>query len=227
MRRLAWLGLGLLLCMMVFSIGCGGGGGGSADAQLRMVQASPDAPPVKVLVDGKSVAASLAYANATAYISVKSGSRHIQVVPVSGASPIFDQSISFTSSAKQTLLLTGPAAGIQPVMLTDGGTTATTGDGYVRVVNASAAMGSPDTYIVQAGNGIGGVQPTVAGLAFDKDTGYKLTVAGNYQVFMTAPGTTSALLNTGSISLTSGQNQTVIALDGASGGFAFALLTDQ
>jgi hypothetical protein len=80
---------------------------------------------------------------------------------------------------------------------------------------------------VQAGTGIGGVQPVVAGLAFDKDTGYKLTAAGNYQVFMTTPGTTSALLNTGPLNLTSGQDQTVIALDDPSGGFTFALLTDQ
>jgi hypothetical protein len=224
LKSLVWLGL--TSCLTLFSIGCGGSGSG-ANAQLRMVQGSPDAPQVNLLVDGKSVAGNLGYSNATGYISVAPGSRHIQVAPVSGASPIFDQSISFTSSSNRTLLLTGPVANVKTVILKDGGTTATTGDGYVRVVNASPTMGSADVYIVQAGAGIGGVQPVVAGLAFDKDTGYKLTAAGNYQVFMTAPGTTSALLNTGSISLTSGQNQTVVALDGASGGFTFSLLTDQ
>jgi hypothetical protein len=206
-------------------IGCSGSGG--ADAQLRLVQGSPDAPQVNLLVDGKSVSGNLGYGNATGYISVASGSRHIQVVPVSGASAIFDQSISFSSSSNQTLLLMGPVANLQTVTLTDGGTTATTGDGYVRVVNASPAMGSADVYIVQAGTGIGGVQPVVAGLAFGKNTGYKLTAAGNYQVFMTAPGNPRALLNTGPLGLTSGQNQTIIALDGASGGFTFTLLTDQ
>ena len=225
MHRLNWLGLGLALCLTLFSIACGSGSG--TNAELRLVQGSPDAPQVNLLVDGKSVAGNLGYSNATGYVSVTSGSRHIQVVPVSGATPIFDQSISFTSSSNRTLLLTGPVASLNTVMLTDGGTTATTGDGYVRVVNASPAMGSADVYIVQAGSGIGGVQPVAAALAFDKDTGYKLTAAGNYQVFMTTPGTTSALLNTGSISLTSGQNQTIVALDGVSGGFTFSLLTDQ
>jgi len=227
LRRLAWLWSGLLSCLILFSIGCGGSGGGSADALVRFLQASPDAPSVNVLVDGKSVAGNLAYGNATAYISLKSGSRHIQVVPVSGSSPIFDQTISFISSTNQTLLLTGPAASIQPVMLKDGGTTATTGDGYVRVVNASGTMGAADVYIVPAGSSIVGVKTVAAGLTFDKDTGYQLIAVGNYEVFMTKPNTATAFLSTGSISMTSAQNQTMVALDGAAGGFTFALLTDQ
>jgi hypothetical protein len=206
--------------------GCGGGGTTNT-AQFRLVQASPDAPSVSVLIDGKSVSDTLAYGNATAYLSVKSGSRHVQVVPVSASSPIFDQNITFSSSTKQTLLLTGSSASIQPLTLTDGGTTATAGDGYVRVVNASATMGAADVYLVPAGSSIVGVKPVAASLAFDKDTGYQLVVAGNYEVFMTAPGTAKALLNTGSISLTASQNQTVVALDGTSGGFTFVPLTDQ
>jgi hypothetical protein len=227
LRRSAWLWLGLFSCITLLSTGCGGGSGTTTTAQLRFLQASPDAPQVNLLIDGASVATNLTYSSATAYLPVKSGSRHVQVVPVSGSSPILDQTLSFASSAKQTLLLTGPVASVQSVVLTDGGTTTTTGDGNVRVVNASAAMGAADVYIVQAGASIVGVQPVTAALAFDKDTGYELTVAGNYEVFMTVPGNTNALLHTGSISLTSGQNQTIVALDGASGGFTFALLTDQ
>jgi hypothetical protein len=226
LRRSAWLWLGLLACLALVLVGCGGSGS-STTAQLRILLASPDAPKVNVLVDGKSVAANLVYGNATAYISVQSGSRHVQVVPVSGASPIFDQTLSFASSANQTLLLTGSAASIHPVMLTDGGTTSVAGDGYVRVVNASATMGAADVYIVPAGNSIVGVQPVTAGLAFDSDTGYQVTAGGNYVVFMTAPNTTQAFLSTGPLSLTAAQNQTVVALDGNSGGFMFALLNDQ
>ena len=227
MRRLAWLWLGLLSCLALFLVGCGSGSGSSTTAQLRILLASPDSPKVNVLVDGTSVAANLVYGNATPYISVQSGSRHVQVVPVSGASPIFDQTLSLAASANQTLLLTGPAASIHPIMLTDGGTTSVIGDGYVRVVNASATMGAADVYIVPAGNSIVGVQPVTAGLAFDADTGYQVTAGGNYEVFMTAPNTTQAFLTTGPLSLNASQNQTVVALDRNSGGFMFAQLTDQ
>jgi hypothetical protein len=225
LKRSTWLWLGLVSCIALFSASCGSG---STTAELRVLQASPDAPQVNVLIDGTSVASNLVYGNATVYISVKSGSRHVQVVPVSGSSPIFDQTLSLGASVDQTLLLTGPAASIHPVMLTDGGTTSVVGSGYVRVFNASGTMGAADVYVVPAGNGIGGaVKPVTAGLAFDNSTGYQVTVGGNYEVFMTAPGTTNAFLSTGPLSLTAAQNQTVVALDGSSGGFMFALLTDQ
>ena len=225
MRRSAWLGLGLFSCMALFSSSCGSSGGSTA--MLRLVQASPDAPQVNVLVDAKSVALNLAYGNDTGYLSVNSGSRHVQVVPVSGGSPIFDQTISLTSSSKQTLLLTGPAAGIQPVMLSDTGPTVVASSAYIRVVNASATMGAADVYLTPAGSSIVGVTPVTAGMTFDQSSGYQVILAGNYQVFMTTPGTTKALLSTGPISLTASQNQTVVALDGVAGGFAYVRLTDQ
>jgi hypothetical protein len=228
LRRFTWLWLALFsgVSFLFLSTGCGSS---ASDAQLRFLQASPDAPRVNVLVDGVSVAGNLAYGNATGYITVKAGSRRVQVVPVSGASPIFNQTISLTASTNQTLLFTGPAASIQAVMLTDGvaSATAPVGDGYVRVLNASATMGAADVYLVPAGSSIVGVQPVTSGLAFDKDTGYKFTVAGDFEVFLTAPGTANAFLSTGSVSLTAAQYQTVVALDGASGGFSYALLTDQ
>jgi Domain of unknown function (DUF4397) len=227
LRRSAWPMLSLFSCIALFLSGCGGTGGGGADAQLRVLQASPNAPLVNLLVDGVSVAGNLGYGNATAYLQVKPGSHHIQAVPVSGASPIFDQTMSFASSTNQTLLLTGPATGIQPLLLSDTGPTIVVGDAYVRIVDASATMGAADVYIVPAGSSIVGVQPVVAGMSFDQSTGYQTTVAGNYEVFMTAPGTTNALLSTGPISLTSAENQTVVALDSASGGFQYSVLNDQ
>lgn len=215
------------LCLGIFlSTGCGSSRS-STTAQLRFFQASPDAPHVNVLVDGASVATNLGYGNGTGYISVKSGSRHIQIVPLSGSSPILDESLSISSGANQTLLLTGPAASIKPVVLTDGGTKVTTGDGFVRVVNASSTMGPADVYIVVAGTSIAGLKPVVSNMAFDQDTKYQLIAAGNYQVFMTAPGTTNAFLSTGPIDLTASANQTIVALDSISGGFTYARLTDQ
>jgi hypothetical protein len=211
--------------MALFSTNCGGGGG--SPAMLRLLQASPDAPPVNVLIDGKSVAVNLAYGNDTGYLSVNSGSRHVQVVPASGGSPIFDQTISLVSNTNQTLLLTGPAAAIQPVRLDDTAPTIVANSGYVRVVNASATMGAADAYLVPAGTSIVGVKPVAAGMTFDQNTGYQVIVAGSYQVFMTTPGTATALLSTGPLSLTLSQNQTVVSLDGVPGGFTYVRLTDQ
>ena len=225
------------LCLAIgFMFGCGGGSNSDTTQQLRVVMASPDAPPVDILIDGAQVATSLAYTNSTAYLPVKSGSRHIQALRVSNSASVFDQTVSITT-AKQTLLLTGSVAKIQSLLLTDGATntTVTTGDGKVRVVNASQTMGPADVYIVNSGTSLAGMKPAAAGLLprravgeqGDKATDYTLASIGNYQVYMTQPGTTNVLINTGPLTLAQNQFQTVVALDAIGGGFSFIVLTDQ
>jgi hypothetical protein len=216
----------LVLCVCVLG-GCSGSSSSGGTGNLRFVQASPNAPRVNLLVDGHSVATGLGYINATGYISVRSGSRHVQVEPVSGGSPILDTSVNVVSSGNQTLILTGSAASAHSLLLADGGTTATAGDGNVRVVNASSNAGTADVYMVPAGTSIAGIPATVANLAFNTDTGYQLVPVGAYEVIMTAPGTKNAVLDTGSINLAASANQTVVALDGGSGGVMFTQLTDQ
>lgn len=207
--------------------GCGGSSSSSSGTgQLRFVQASFDAPHVNLLVDGKSLATNLAYSNINDYMTLKSGPRHIQVVPASSSSPILDTSISINTGGHQTLLLTGPVAHVQSDLVTDGGTTAMTGDGHVRVLNAASKMASVDAYLIPSGTSLTGVQPVTSSLSYDKDTGYQLVVAGSYEVFMTALGTTNVFLATGPINLSASQNQTVVVLDGTSGGFSYTVLSD-
>lgn len=219
---LAALGLGILC-----SVGCGSSSrSSSGTANLRVFQGSPDAQHADVLVDGKQVSTDIAYGGNSGYISVNSGSRHVQVVPTGGSAPIADQTLTLASNSNQTMVITGPVASAKTVVLTDAGTTAAAGDGYMRVFNASNSVGPADVYIVVAGASIVGIQPVVSSMAFDKDTGYKLLPAGNYDIFLTAPATTNAYLNTGSINLPASANQTVVTLDNNAGGLTYALLTD-
>jgi hypothetical protein len=220
------VGIAAILLAMLFAAGCGGGSS-SDTGQLRFLQASPSAPHVDLLIDGTTESSNMAYGNSSGYITVKAGSRQLQAVPVNSTSPLLDLSVPITSSGNTTVLLTGPSSSIKSLVLTDGGTTSSTGNGYVRVVNASVSMGPADVYIVAAGSGVNGATPAATNLALNQDGGYSLTPAGSYEVFMTSPGTKSILLDTGPINLTSPQNWTLVALDGASGGFSFELLQDQ
>lgn len=213
-----------ILGATLFAVGCGGSSG---TGQIRFVQASPGEPLLNLLVDGTQQASNLTYGNATAYLTVKPSSHHVQAVPVSGGSAVFDVSVPVTSSGNTTVLMTGPASGIKSIVLTDGGTTAVTGDSFVRVLNASLTMGAADVYIVAAGTSLSGVKPVSANVGFDQNGGYQPAVAGDYEVIMTSPGTQNVLLDTGPINLTAGQNWTLVVLDGTSGGFTFTVMQDQ
>ena len=83
--RVGLLALGFSI---LFSIGCGSSSS-SNTGQVRILEAAVGAPPVNILVDGATVVGNLGYGSATAYLTVKSGSRHVQAVPVGGGSPVF------------------------------------------------------------------------------------------------------------------------------------------
>ncbi|MBV9341495.1 MAG: DUF4397 domain-containing protein [Acidobacteria bacterium] len=206
--------------------GCGGRSSGNS-GQLRFVDASPAASGVNLLIDRKTLASNLVYSNSTDYLPLAAGSRRVQAIPVNGGSAIIDTAVAIGSGTYQTMLMTGPAAQIQSLLLTDGGTTASAGNGYVRLINASQAMGAADVYLVPAGSSIATVQPVAASLGFDKSTGYQLVAGGSFEVFMTAPGTRNVFLAAGPLTLTANQNQTVVVLDALAGGFTFTSLIDQ
>jgi len=206
--------------------GCGGSHASSDTGQLRFVQASPDAPQINLLADGKNVASDLLYMNSSGYVSLAAGSHNIQAVAVNGSQAILSSTVSIAPSKNQTILLTGLAANPQSLLLADGGTKpATAGDAELRVVNAAVSITAADVYIVAAGSGL--AKPAASNLAFNKDTGYLEFGPGNYQIFLTAPGTVSVLLGAGPINVTSSQNLTIVALDNPAGGFTFTVLTDQ
>jgi hypothetical protein len=213
------------MLLAVFAAGCGSSS--NHTGQVRFFHASASAPNVNLLIDGATVSSNLAYGNTSGYISAKAGARRLEAVPVNSTSPILDLSVSITENGDSTVLMTGSPGSLQSMTLTDGGTTASTGNGYVRAVNASVSMGAADVYIVAAGSGIGSATPVATNLSLNQSAGYHLTAAGNYELFMTSPSTHNVLLDTGPINLASGQNWTLVALDGPSGGFTFSLLQDQ
>ena len=213
-----------------FTLSCGGSGGGNT-GQLRFVQASSGQPALNLVVDGKTQASNLSYGNATTYLTVKTGSRHVQAVPtlpLNSTKAVFDTSVPISSSGNATVLMTGPASGVKSVVLTDGGTAAVTGDGYVRVINASVNMGAADVYLIPAGSSLSSAKPVATNVGFDGNPGYQAVLAGDYELIMTSPGTFNVLLDSGPINLTTGQNWTVVVLDGAAPGtFSFSTMQDQ
>jgi hypothetical protein len=214
------------------AVGCGGGSS-SGQAQLRVLHGALNEPGEDVLVDSKVVASSLAYGANTGYLSVNSGSRHVQVEPSGTTTPIYDQTLSLTGSTETTVILEGTSTPFTGLVLTDDNTAPASGTAMVRVVNAAPSMGNADVYIVPAGSSLTGVSPTIANLALGSTSGYQnltiSTTAGASNLFeglFTQPGTTLTFLTTGSFSLTSGQIRTVVGLNSQNGGFMATTLAD-
>jgi Domain of unknown function (DUF4397) len=222
----ALFGLGLVLT----SVACGGGSG---QAQLRVLLAAPSISSVDVYVDDKSVFTSLAYGANTGYITVISGTRHLQILPAGSTSnPIVDEQVTSPTSGEETVVIEGISPNISGVILTDNSTAPAADTAMLRLINAAPNMGTADVYVVAAGSSLISGQPTVPELAYGAVSSYQtLTIPTTsttqvFSVFFTKPGTTQAVLDTGPITFSSGQNRTLIALNNLNGGFTFVTLAD-
>jgi hypothetical protein len=61
---------------------------------------------------------------------------------------------------------------------------------------------------------------------FESASSYQSLSAGTYEVYFTQPGQQSAVIDSGPLTFTSQQVRTVVCLDGQSGGFETAVLSD-
>ena len=214
------------LSILLATVGCGSGG----SANLRVLHAAVNEPQINTLIDGNAINSNLAYSASTGYLSVSSGSRHLQIEAVNSATPIVDTTINLASTTNTTVVVTGTAT-ITPIVLTDQTTAPTTGTAVIRFVDAAPSMGAADVYVVPTGTSIVGVSALVSGLTFGTASTYQpLTITSgsstNYDIYFTEPGTKLAELATSGISITSGSALTFVSMNNLGGGFTFQNLTD-
>jgi hypothetical protein len=207
----------LLLCAILFSIGCG-----SSSAHIRLVNALPSQSSLDMLVDSKNIASAVLYGSASAYATVSSGSRHIQIEPTVTTDVLVDQTTSLSSGTDTTVLDTNSGA----VVLTDSNSTPASGDISIRAINASSTLGTADVYIVTSGTDITTVNPTASSVVFPSATSYQSVAAGSYEVVFTQPGQKVPVISSSPTSFNAGQVRSVVGLDGQSGGFTTAVLSD-
>lgn len=202
-------------CLLIFAIGCGGGGGDHA--QLRVLQGSADAGNVDVLVDGTAQISSLAFASPSKYVSVSSGSRHIQIEPSGTTTPLIDENVSLNGGGKYTLLTENFVSAITPLLLVDNTTAPSAGNFQIRLVNDMPSVGNIDVYVVAPGTIPGQVPATVGNLSLDAASSYLSLPAGTYDIIVTGPGNVFTFFDSGSVSFTAGQNRTVVLVSNISG----------
>jgi Domain of unknown function (DUF4397) len=210
----------LLLAMTTMVIGATiftGGCGDSGHAQLRVVHASPDAPNVDVLVDGKTVLTNVAYETASNYLTVGAGSRKIEVRATGTSQDVISATVSLSRNNHYTVLAVDKLANITPLVLTDDNTPPASGQIKLRLVHASPTAGPVDIYVEAPGAGVTG-SPTLTNVAFKTASSYLAVPAGSYEVYITPTGTKTVALDSGSLSLSAGQIRTAVALDAPGGG---------
>lgn len=192
--------------------------------QLRAVHLSPDAPNVDVLVNGNEVASDVAYLQNTGYLVIPSGMTPILVQPVGTNTNVIDASPDLDPDADYTVLAANLVADIEPILLTDDNTPPTSGNVKVRIVHGAPSAPAVDVYVTSPGADLATSTPTLTNITFGVASGYLSVPAGSYQIRVTPTGTTTVVIDSGTVPLGAGQIRTVIATDAPGGGAPFGAI---
>lgn len=83
------------------------------DSYIRILHASPDAPPVDIYANGDLIVKNLAYKQLTEYVPVKPGDYNIQVFPAGqNTNPVIDTQFNVPSKSSYTVAAVGELADI-------------------------------------------------------------------------------------------------------------------
>jgi hypothetical protein len=214
----------VMLCAASILVIAGCGGGGST--RLRFMNAVPDEANLEVLVNGTSVSNNVAYGTTNGYQSVKSGSQQVVIEPSGSTTALVTQSISFPSGADTTVIASNFSSNISAFVLTDDNSAPVSGNFKLRIVNSAPGLGPADVYIVAPLTDLNTVSPTITSLAFNSASGYQSLTGGSYEIVLTAAGQKFPAVDTGSLTLSSGQVRTFVGLNSQTGGFSYTMLQD-
>ena len=215
------LSAGILCIATIAATGCG-----SSTANVRIMNASPGESAVSASVGGTSIATALAYATASGYTSVTSGSETLEVSQSSSSASVLNESISLESSTYYTILVANYPTSVAAVVLTDNNAAPASGDMNLRIIQAAPSLPSADVYVVAPGTSLSSVSPTLSTLSFESASGYLPLAAGSYEIYFTAPGQKTSYIDSGPLTFSTGQVRSLVGLDGSAGGYTSAVLDD-
>lgn len=162
--------------------------GNSGEARVRVVHASPDAPPVDVWVNGGLVFEDIAFEEITDFAAVPGGTYNVQVVPSGETEPVvIEADLDLADGTDYTVIATDFLANITATIITADGGAPVAGNAWVRFFH-----GSPDAPAVDIALPNGPV--LIPSVAFQQSSAYLEVPAGEYDLEARVAGTTDVAL---------------------------------
>lgn len=183
-------------------------------ASLRVLNLSPDAGAVDILIDGQKVVTNLAGAAGSAFVPVAAGTLKLQV-NATGTDTVVVAPVDVTTTAGGRVtvatLTTAPAGGgqqptkavVATTVFADDGTPPAAGQAKLRVIHGSSDAGPVDV--------LAGDQKIVSNLAYPNASPYLEVPAGRYSVRVNAAGAATTLVGPIDLDLVAGRTYTVYA----------------
>ena len=186
--------------------------------QVRVIDASPDAPGLDIYSGGSAIAYNLGFGTVTSYVGLAPGI-YTMTADTAGSKQILTSAKATLVTANQyTILLGNSSSNLQELVLTDQVQAAPSGQIALRFLDEATRVAAVDVYLVPAGAKLTAITPVLTNVSFPFNSGYVNVPAGTYTLVLvptgTVPTSTTVATYTGSqAGYTGGSATTIILID--------------
>ena len=187
-------------------------------SQLRVIDASPDAPGLDIYQNTSALVYNLGFGTITSYTPLDPGTYTISAKAAGTAQVLTSAKGTFVASGQYTALIGNVSANLQETILKDQSQPAPSGQIALRFISQATRVSPMDVYLVPAGQKLTAVTPLITNLSFGINTGYLNIPNGSYTIVMvptgTVPTSTTVATYTGpQVAYVNGSASTIILID--------------
>ncbi len=183
-------------------------------ADIQVLHASFDAPPVNVLVNGAAALTDVDYKDGSGRIVLDEGTYTIAVegiLPGGNATVIGPVDVPLAGNTIYTVVAVGDVANIQPVIVAQPRDPVSAGSARLNVLHATEAAPQVDVYVTTPGADLAASAP-VGSFSFTETIGPAEVTAGDYQIRVTLAGDPATVVyDSGTVALNDGDDLFVAA----------------
>lgn len=187
-------------------------------AELRVINASPDAGPLDVYIESTLAVDSLPYAFANPYVFVQSGTIDVAVRLHNAINVLLETGPTYNTGQFYTFIVAGTTASLSAVELVDDTTAAPSGSFKLRMVHLAPAGPPMDLYYTGPTDDLNAATPIATGVAFKGTTNYLTPAIGSSRLRVTQAGTKTVLIDSGTLTFSNGQVSTLFVLGSPTNG---------
>jgi hypothetical protein len=164
--------------------------GVSTSSQVRVIDASPDAPGIDIYQGGLAMAYNLGFGTVTSYVAVSPGASTITADTAGTKQVLTTATATYAASQQYTVLVGNVAANLQETVLKDQSLPAPAGQISLRVLDQETRYtGGVDVYLVPSGTELSLAAPILTNVLFGGNSGYINVPAGTYSIVLLPTGT--------------------------------------
>jgi hypothetical protein len=198
--------------------GCQGIVSSQSGSQVRIIDASPDAPGLDIYQNNAAIAYNLGFGTVTSYVPIDPGTYTTSATQAGTKQVLTTSKATFVTGAQYTVLIGNAAASLQQTILKDQSQAAPSGQIALRFIDQATRISAQDIYLVPAGQKLTAVTPIYTNITFSINTGYLNIPTGTYTLVMVPTGTvpasdTIATYTGAQVTYTGGSATTIILID--------------